>query len=57
MSDNIGGKVVVITGASSGMGEATARFLSLAILPCKPNLLLRLRCRIWQKSLSQCHRL
>lgn len=28
MSDNIGGKVVVITGASSGLGEATARHLS-----------------------------
>jgi len=29
MSDNIKGKVVVITGASSGLGEATARLLSL----------------------------
>jgi len=28
MSNNIEGKVVVITGASSGMGEATARLLS-----------------------------
>jgi NADP-dependent 3-hydroxy acid dehydrogenase YdfG len=28
MSDNIKGKVVVITGASSGLGEATARHLS-----------------------------
>jgi NADP-dependent 3-hydroxy acid dehydrogenase YdfG len=28
MSDNIAGKVVVITGASSGLGEATARLLS-----------------------------
>jgi NADP-dependent 3-hydroxy acid dehydrogenase YdfG len=28
VSDNIEGKVVVITGASSGLGEATARFLS-----------------------------
>jgi NADP-dependent 3-hydroxy acid dehydrogenase YdfG len=28
MSDNIKGKVVVITGASSGLGEATARLLS-----------------------------
>ena len=28
MSENIEGKVVVITGASSGLGEATARFLS-----------------------------
>jgi NADP-dependent 3-hydroxy acid dehydrogenase YdfG len=28
MKDNIAGKVVVITGASSGLGEATARFLS-----------------------------
>jgi len=28
MSNNIQGKVVVITGASSGLGEATARFLS-----------------------------
>jgi NADP-dependent 3-hydroxy acid dehydrogenase YdfG len=28
MGDNIGGKVVVITGASSGLGEATARLLS-----------------------------
>src|SRR3989441_11683127 len=28
MSNNIEGKVVIITGASSGLGEATARFLS-----------------------------
>ncbi len=28
MSDNIEGKVVVITGASSGLGEATARALA-----------------------------
>jgi NADP-dependent 3-hydroxy acid dehydrogenase YdfG len=28
MSTNIGGKVVIITGASSGLGEATARQLS-----------------------------
>jgi NADP-dependent 3-hydroxy acid dehydrogenase YdfG len=28
MNDNIKGKVVVITGASSGLGEATARLLS-----------------------------
>ena len=28
MSSNIEGKVVVITGASSGLGEATARLLS-----------------------------
>jgi NADP-dependent 3-hydroxy acid dehydrogenase YdfG len=28
MSDNIEGKVVVITGASSGLGEASARLLS-----------------------------
>jgi len=28
MGTNIEGKVVVITGASSGLGEATARFLS-----------------------------
>ncbi len=28
MSNNIEGRVVVITGASSGLGEATARFLS-----------------------------
>jgi NADP-dependent 3-hydroxy acid dehydrogenase YdfG len=28
MSSNIGGRVVVITGASSGLGEATARLLS-----------------------------
>ncbi len=28
MSENIKGKVVVITGASSGLGEATARLLS-----------------------------
>ena len=28
MSDNITGKVIVITGASSGMGEATARDLA-----------------------------
>jgi NADP-dependent 3-hydroxy acid dehydrogenase YdfG len=27
MSNNIEGKVVVITGASSGLGEATARLL------------------------------
>ena len=30
MSNNIEGKVVVITGASSGLGEATARLLSEA---------------------------
>jgi NADP-dependent 3-hydroxy acid dehydrogenase YdfG len=28
MSNNIEGKVVIITGASSGLGEATARLLS-----------------------------
>ncbi len=28
MDNNIAGKVVVITGASSGLGEATARLLS-----------------------------
>lgn len=28
MSDNIGGKIVAITGASSGLGEAAARHLS-----------------------------
>ena len=28
MSNGIEGKVVVVTGASSGLGEATARFLS-----------------------------
>jgi len=28
MSDNIAGKVVIITGASSGMGEAAARHLA-----------------------------
>jgi NADP-dependent 3-hydroxy acid dehydrogenase YdfG len=28
MSNNIAGRVVVITGASSGLGEATARLLS-----------------------------
>ncbi len=28
MSNNIEGKIVVITGASSGMGEATSRLLS-----------------------------
>lgn len=28
MQDNIKGKVVVITGASSGLGEATARHLA-----------------------------
>lgn len=28
MSENIAGKVVVITGASSGLGEATARHLA-----------------------------
>jgi NADP-dependent 3-hydroxy acid dehydrogenase YdfG len=28
MSNNITGKIVVITGASSGLGEATARMLS-----------------------------
>jgi NADP-dependent 3-hydroxy acid dehydrogenase YdfG len=28
MSENIQGKIVVITGASSGLGEATARYLS-----------------------------
>jgi NADP-dependent 3-hydroxy acid dehydrogenase YdfG len=28
MSNNIEGKAVVITGASSGLGEATARLLS-----------------------------
>jgi NADP-dependent 3-hydroxy acid dehydrogenase YdfG len=28
MSNNIEGKVVIITGASSGLGEASARYLS-----------------------------
>jgi NADP-dependent 3-hydroxy acid dehydrogenase YdfG len=28
MSNNIAGKVVIITGASSGLGEATARLLA-----------------------------
>ncbi len=28
MNNNIEGKVIVITGASSGLGEATARLLS-----------------------------
>jgi len=28
MSNNIAGKIVVITGASSGLGEAAARFIS-----------------------------
>jgi len=28
MGNNIAGKIVVITGASSGLGEATARHLS-----------------------------
>jgi NADP-dependent 3-hydroxy acid dehydrogenase YdfG len=28
VSDNIEGKVIVITGASSGLGEASARLLS-----------------------------
>lgn len=31
MTDNIIGKVIVITGASSGMGEAAARYRKLAI--------------------------
>jgi NADP-dependent 3-hydroxy acid dehydrogenase YdfG len=31
MSNNIEGKVVVITGASSGLGEATARLLSAVL--------------------------
>lgn len=30
MNENIAGKVVVITGASSGLGEATARLLAKA---------------------------
>jgi NADP-dependent 3-hydroxy acid dehydrogenase YdfG len=30
MTEGIEGKVVVITGASSGLGEATARLLSAA---------------------------
>ena len=30
MSQNIDGKIVVITGASSGLGEATARHLAKA---------------------------
>jgi NADP-dependent 3-hydroxy acid dehydrogenase YdfG len=33
MSNNIEGKVVVITGASSGPGEATARLLSAEAPP------------------------
>lgn len=32
MSNNISGKVVVITGASSGLGEATARHLAALAL-------------------------
>lgn len=31
MNDNIAGKVVVITGASSGLGEATARMVIFAM--------------------------
>jgi NADP-dependent 3-hydroxy acid dehydrogenase YdfG len=33
MSNNIEGKVVVITGASSGLGEATARMRKGGIVP------------------------
>jgi NADP-dependent 3-hydroxy acid dehydrogenase YdfG len=33
MSGNIAGKVIVITGASSGLGEAAARHLSAAGAP------------------------
>ena len=36
MSTNIEGKVVVITGASSGLGESTARDATLACLPRHP---------------------
>jgi NADP-dependent 3-hydroxy acid dehydrogenase YdfG len=37
MSNNIEGKIVVITGASSGLGEATARLLSGQAPEATPN--------------------
>jgi NADP-dependent 3-hydroxy acid dehydrogenase YdfG len=50
MSDNIEGKIVVITGASSGLGEATARLLStkgaILVLGARGG---RIASRLWRR--------
>jgi len=48
MSNNIEGKIIVITGASSGLGEASARHLSAQSSPPA------LQCLRSRSSLSSC---